>query len=134
MSIKPSFFTNRRTLTYISTRHKRLCKSGKYGVHLARFTHKSTAIIHASTKGEEAASTIRYLSLHDNSYLRYFYGHKKQYVTREDREWKSVLKHELCNRVTSLEMSPADDTFLSAAADDTVRLWDLRTATAQVSG
>ena len=30
------------------------------------------------------------------------------------------------NRVTALEMSPADDTFLSGSLDDTVRLWDLR--------
>lgn len=30
-------------------------------------------------------------------------------------------------------MSPQDDTFLSAARDDTVRLWDLRAPSAQVS-
>lgn len=29
-------------------------------------------------------------------------------------------------------MSPSDDTFLSGATDDTVRLWDLRTQNAQV--
>lgn len=37
------------------------------------------------------------------------------------------------DRVVSLEMSPQDDTFLSGATDDTVRLWDLRTQNAQVS-
>lgn len=31
-------------------RHQKQLYSKKYGVHLARFTHKSTAIIHASTK------------------------------------------------------------------------------------
>lgn len=31
------------------------------------------------------------------------------------------------DRVVSLEMSPIDDTFLSGAIDQTVRLWDLRT-------
>lgn len=36
------------------------------------------------------------------------------------------------DRVTSLEMSPMDDTFLSASEDDTVRMWDLRSNTAQV--
>lgn len=30
-------------------------------------------------------------------------------------------------------MSPSDDTFLSGATDDTVRLWDLRTQNAQVN-
>lgn len=58
------------------------------------------------------ADTIRYLSLHDNKYLRYFKGHK--------------------SRVTSLCMSPEDDTFMSASEDKTVRLWDLRSTNAQV--
>ncbi|KAL8279850.1 hypothetical protein RQP46_007700 [Phenoliferia psychrophenolica] len=89
-------------------KHMRQLYSKKYGVHLARFTHKSSALIHASTKEDD---TIRYLSLHDNNYIRYFKGHKK--------------------RVVSLQMSPQDDTFLSGAADDTVRLWDLRAASAQ---
>ncbi|GAA99284.1 uncharacterized protein L969DRAFT_86512 [Mixia osmundae IAM 14324] len=84
--------------------HTKPFLSQKYGVHLARFTHKSTTVIHASTKQDD---TIRYLSLHDNTYLRYFRGHKK--------------------RVTSLEMSPKEDIFLSGSDDDTVRLWDLRT-------
>lgn len=89
-------------------KHQKQLYSKKYGVHLARFTHKNTAIIHASTKEDDG---IRYLSLHDNNYIRYFKGHKK--------------------RVVSLEMSPQDDTFLSGATDDTVRLWDLRTQNAQ---
>lgn len=36
-------------------------------------------------------------------------------------------------RVVSLAMSPQDDTFLSGSTDDTIRLWDLRAATAQVN-
>ena len=48
---------------------------------------------------------IRYMSAHDNKYLQYFKGHT--------------------GRVTSLEVSPVDDTFISAALDNTVRLWDL---------
>ncbi|KAH9856519.1 WD40-repeat-containing domain protein [Lenzites betulinus] len=91
------------------------CKSGKqvkilyskkYGVDLPRFTHKNTAILHASTKEDD---TIRYHSLHDNKYLQYFKGHK--------------------GRVTSLEMSPVDDGFISGSLDKTVRLWDLRSPT-----
>ena len=61
------------------------------------------AAIHASTKRDDA---IRYLSLHDNKFIRYFTGHTK--------------------KVISLEMSPADDTFISGALDNSVRLWDLR--------
>ncbi|GAA5902270.1 WD-repeat containing protein SWD2 [Sporobolomyces salmoneus] len=91
-----------------SGKHHKQFLSKKYGCHLARFTHKSSAIIYASTKGND---DIRYLSLHDNSYLRYFKGHTK--------------------RVVSLAMSPQDDTFLSGSTDDTIKLWDLRTATSQ---
>ncbi|KAK9469624.1 WD40-repeat-containing domain protein [Lipomyces arxii] len=81
--------------------------SKKYGCHLARFTHNSTNCVHASTKdvGNDAHA-IRYLSLHDNSYIRYFRGHKKQ--------------------VVAIEMSPSDDQMLSGGLDDSVRLWDLR--------
>ncbi|KAI0951071.1 hypothetical protein AcW1_008211 [Taiwanofungus camphoratus] len=91
------------------------CKSGKqlktlyskkYGVDLPRFTHKNTAIVHASTKEDD---TVRYHSLHDNKYLQYFKGHKQ--------------------RVVSLEVSPVDDGFMSGSLDKTVRLWDLRTPT-----
>lgn len=56
-------------------RHVKKIMSGKYGVHLARYTHKSSAIIHTSTKEDDS---IRYLSLHDNTYLRYFRGHKRK--------------------------------------------------------
>ncbi|KAF8212530.1 WD40-repeat-containing domain protein [Mycena galopus ATCC 62051] len=91
------------------------CKSGKqikilhskkYGVDLPRFTHKNTAIVHASTKEDD---TVRYHSLHDNKYLQYFKGHK--------------------GRVVSLEVSPVDDGFMSGSQDRTVRLWDLRAPT-----
>eukprot|EP00842_Homolaphlyctis_polyrhiza_P005511 jgi/Hompol1/5961/HPOL_004780-RA len=82
--------------------------SKKYGCALARFTHRQTNIIYASTKEDDA---IRYMSSHDNKYIRYFKGHKK--------------------RVVSLDMSPQDDCFLSASLDNTVRYWDLRTPNCQ---
>ncbi|KAG8907163.1 member of Set1p complex, histone methyl transferase [Tulasnella sp. 403] len=78
--------------------------SKKYGVDLPRFTHKSSNILHASTKEDD---TVRYHSLHDNKYLQYFKGHKKT--------------------VVSLEVHPLDDGFMSGSMDNTVRLWDLRT-------
>jgi COMPASS component SWD2 len=60
-------------------------------------------VVHSSTKEND---TIRYLSLHDNKYIRYFNGHK--------------------GRVTSIDTSPYDDLFLSGSVDGTARLWDLR--------
>ncbi|KAK3074618.1 hypothetical protein LTR53_002829 [Teratosphaeriaceae sp. CCFEE 6253] len=82
-------------------------KSQKYGSALARFTHHSTSIIYASTKGDDG---IRYLSMHDNSFIRYFRGHTA--------------------RVTSLALSPSADSFLSASLDGTVKLWDCRSQNA----
>lgn len=88
--------------------HAKELKSQKYGNALARFTHNSTNIIYASTKVDDG---IRYLCMHDNSFIRYFRGHE--------------------DRVTSLCLSPSSDHFLSASMDNTVKLWDLRTSHAQ---
>ena len=82
--------------------------SKKYGAHLARFTHHSQSIIYASTKGDD---TIRYLSTHDNQYLRYFKGHTAP--------------------VTTLALCPASDTFLSCSLDNTVRLWSISSSSPQ---
>lgn len=89
-------------------KHVKTIYSKKYGCDLARFTHRSMNCIYASRKEDD---TIRYLSLHDNQYIRYFRGHK--------------------GMVNALEVSPIDDMFLSAGLDDTVRLWDLRSNSAQ---
>ncbi|KAH3678493.1 hypothetical protein WICMUC_001510 [Wickerhamomyces mucosus] len=82
--------------------------SKKYGCHLAKFTHNSKTCIYASTKLDH---TIRYLQFKDNSFLRYFKGHTAQ--------------------VTSLEVSPTHDIFLTSSLDDTIRLWDVRASNQQ---
>lgn len=41
-------------------RHQKQLYSKKYGVHLARFTHKSTAVIYASTKENGALQKLRH--------------------------------------------------------------------------
>lgn len=87
---------------------KRQLNSKKYGVDMIRFTHAANTAIHGSTKVDD---TIRYLSLHDNKYIRYFHGHNQKVVT--------------------LSMSPVDDTFLSGSLDKTLRLWDLRSPNCQ---
>jgi COMPASS component SWD2 len=89
-------------------KHNKTIFSKKYGVNLARFTHHSMNCVYASTKEDD---TIRYLSLHDNHYIRYFRGHK--------------------DRVVGLEVSPVEDVVLSSSLDHSVRLWDLRSPTCQ---
>ncbi|KAH0381346.1 histone H3 methyltransferase complex and RNA cleavage factor II complex, subunit SWD2, partial [Aureobasidium melanogenum] len=90
--------------------HAKELKSQKHGCALARFTHHSQSVIYASTKLNH---DIRYLSAHDNSYIRYFKGHT--------------------DRVTSIQLCPSNDTFLSASLDNTVKLWDLRSSSPQGS-
>uniref|UniRef100_A0A674AS04 WD repeat domain 82 n=1 Tax=Salmo trutta TaxID=8032 RepID=A0A674AS04_SALTR len=87
---------------------KRTLYSKKYGVDLIRYTHAANTVVYSSNKIDD---TIRYLSLHDNKYIRYFPGHNK--------------------RVTALSMSPVDDTFISGSLDKTIRLWDLRSPNCQ---
>lgn len=87
--------------------HAKELKSQKYGSALARFTHHSTSILYASTKVDDG---IRYLSMHDNSFIRYFRGHE--------------------GRVTSLSLSPGNDQFLSASLDNTIKMWDCRSPNA----
>uniref|UniRef100_A0A8D2QJX7 WD repeat domain 82 n=1 Tax=Zonotrichia albicollis TaxID=44394 RepID=A0A8D2QJX7_ZONAL len=89
-------------------RPKRTLYSKKYGVDLIRYTHAANTVVYSSNKIDD---TIRYLSLHDNKYIRYFPGHTK--------------------RVVALSMSPVDDTFISGSLDKTIRLWDLRSPNCQ---
>jgi len=84
--------------------------SKKYGCDLIRFTCRNKGhVVCASKNGWD--ETLRYLSVEDNHFLRYFNGHR--------------------DRVVSLSMSPVDDTFLSAALDHEIRLWDLRSNACQ---
>ncbi|KAI8620521.1 WD40-repeat-containing domain protein [Chytriomyces sp. MP71] len=83
--------------------HKKTSYSKKYGCEIAKFTHRKQNILYSSTKEDDA---IRYLSFHDNKFLRYFVGHT--------------------SRVTAIEMCPQDDQFMSASLDGEVRLWDLK--------
>jgi len=84
---------------------KQVIKSQKYGCDLVHFTHATNTIVYASNK-EGKDHGIRYMSLHDNKFLKYFSGHTA--------------------KVVSLSVSPVDDTMISGSLDKTVRLWDLR--------
>jgi COMPASS component SWD2 len=78
----------------------------RLGAGLVRCTHHPQALLVASTD-TASEDRVQYLSLHDNSYLRLFQGHTAP--------------------VVSMEVSPVDDTFLTASLDRTARKWDLRT-------
>jgi COMPASS component SWD2 len=76
----------------------------KYGVSLVRFAHAPGTVVCATRN--EWDNSLRYWSLHDNRYLRYFKGHRAE--------------------VVGLCVSPKDDFLLSSSADGTCRLWDVR--------
>ncbi|XP_068599103.1 twinfilin-2-like [Brachionichthys hirsutus] len=88
---------------------KRTLYSKKYGADLIRYTHGDAQnVVYTSNKKDD---TIRYLSLTDNKYIRYFPGHTA--------------------KVIALSMSPVDDTFISGSLDKTIRIWDLRSENCQ---
>lgn len=68
--------------------------------------HEDCLLFSGSAAGQRHA--INYHSIYDNKILRKFRGHS--------------------SRVQSLAQCPADDTFLSTASDQTVRLWTLQSA------
>lgn len=82
--------------------------SKKYGCHSAKFTHAQSECVYSSTM---KSFDIRHLNLETNQYLRYFSGH-------------GAL-------VSDIQVSPLNDTFLSASYDESVRLWDLRVSKPQ---
>lgn len=86
---------------------ERIAQCNAHGATLARFTHDPLSIVVASPMDH----AVRYMSLHDNRYLRTYRAHT--------------------DRVVALEMSPKEDILASASMDDTARLWDLRTTNCQ---
>ncbi|KAH8653456.1 WD40-repeat-containing domain protein [Xylariales sp. PMI_506] len=92
-------------------RHDKQLLSKKYGVKHAKFTHNSSSIVYASTKKFLARKdAIRYLTTHDNAFVRYFEGHEAS--------------------VTCLAMHPGQDDFISCSKDNTIRLWNASTKNA----
>ncbi|OUM54221.1 hypothetical protein BVG19_g3579 [[Candida] boidinii] len=89
-------------------KHSKTILSKKYGCHSAKLVHREKNCIFASTKED---NSIKYLSLIDNSFIKYFKGHKSQ--------------------VLNIELNPIDDQFISISMDNTVRLWDLKIANSQ---
>ena len=79
----------------------------KYGVSRVRFAHAPGTVVCATRNDWD--NSLRYWSLHDNRYLRYFKGHRAE--------------------VVGLCVSPKDDFLLSSSADGTCRLWDVRSGT-----
>ncbi|KRY15331.1 WD repeat-containing protein 82 [Trichinella patagoniensis] len=77
--------------------------SKKYGCELIRFLRSSDYVLHGSTKID---SSVRYLSIVENKYIRYFSGHT--------------------DRVVCVATHPNEEFFLSGSRDKTIRLWDAR--------
>ncbi|QPG75753.1 hypothetical protein FOA43_003113 [Brettanomyces nanus] len=95
-------------------RHLKSIYSKKYGCHLAIFTNTShSQCLFASTQENHV---IRLLNLDDNSFIRYFKGHKQQVVN-------------LINATSATRL----ESFYSSSIDGTVKCWDMRTNTCTAS-
>jgi WD40 repeat protein len=86
--------------------------------------------------GRTYADALRYMSLHDNTYIRYFRGHTGRCVRVRQRLLSLSLMSvcaRLCvrGRVGSLDINPVNDQVISGADDQTVRLWDTRSPNCQ---
>ena len=119
-----------QSMLFLNTGHGIKCQSLKrYGpVGICRFTHHKYAVL-LTTRGNDegndqiltsSSSTVsltalsssyhdvRYYSIYDNSYLRFFRGHTDEIV--------------------SLSMCPADDHFITSSRDHTVKVWNLKSS------
>lgn len=76
------------------------------GIRLVKSTHHTHCVLFTpgSNSGVPMKNDVYYLSVHDNKLLRKFEGHT--------------------GVITSMSMSPVDDTFLTSCVDGTVKLWD----------
>ena len=82
----------------------KLARSERYGAVELAYSHHEHCVLTAGG-GQLGDTYVRYLSLYDNQYLRYFEGHQAP--------------------VRNLAMSPINDNFLTSSEDRSVLLWDL---------
>lgn len=71
-----------------------------YPIGIVRFTHHDQTVLCTSrgcSSGGAAAHDVRYLSLYDNTYLRFFHGHTDE--------------------VVSMAVCPSDDHFVTGSKD-----------------
>jgi COMPASS component SWD2 len=83
---------------------KKELRCQRHGIGKIAYTHHKDYIL-TSSSTVEGDHYLRYWCVYDNQYMRMFKAHNDQ--------------------VTSLAMSPADDSFLSTSADGVLCLWNL---------
>ncbi|CAM9769650.1 unnamed protein product [Chrysoparadoxa australica] len=83
---------------------RKLAHSRKYGAGVVKYTHHEQSVL-LTSNGTNGDHAIRYLSLYDHAFVRFFEGHT--------------------DKVISIAMSPTNDQFMSGSTDRSVRLWDL---------
>lgn len=86
----------------LSGEEKKKINCRSLGVGEMKYTHHDHCLLVSS---DQRSADIRYLSLHDNKYLRLFQGHQ--------------------GFISSISMCPVDDNFLSASVDKTIVKWDV---------
>jgi len=82
-----------------------MIKLQREGIRIVKATHHAHCVLFSpGSNNGPTKNSVFYLSVHDNKILREFEGHH--------------------GVISSISMSPVDDSFLSSSADRTVRLWD----------
>lgn len=90
----------------LSATEKKKIYTKSYGIKHATFTHHETCVL---LTNEKKSNEVRYLSLYDNKYLRFFSGHNE--------------------KITSLSMNPIEDNFITSSNDKTVCIWNISVPT-----
>ena len=82
-----------------------MLKVQREGIRTVEATHHGHCVLFApGVSNGPKKNSVYYWSVHDNKILREFEGHQAL--------------------ITTISMSPVDDSFLSSSADRTVRLWN----------
>ncbi|CAM9787289.1 unnamed protein product, partial [Ectocarpus sp. 12 AP-2014] len=76
----------------VEGRKRKTIHTQKYGCGVIRYTHHDQTVL-VSSDADGADHAVRYLSLYDNRFLRFFTGHT--------------------DKVVSIAMSPTDDHFMT---------------------
>lgn len=87
----------------LSGEEKKKLHTKSDGCGIVKYTHHESCLLVSSERNN---FDVKYLCAYDNRYLQRYKGHT--------------------SKITSLSMSPLDDSFLTSSEDKSIRLWNLK--------